>query len=590
MTRKAIFFLLAILIFAMPTRVYAGKSYTARSWDVAIDIRPDGSLQIGETTIFRFSGGPFTSVSRSLETNFVDSITNIRAFIDGQELPPGIGPGQVEIRTGNPITIIWHFSALSNSTHTFNLQYTALGAIRRSDNHDLLVWNALPARHSYAIESSRVRVIYPPTTALAGEPSVLRGQASIQKSLNEVTFQAGNVKADQPLAVSLPFLQGSLISDPPDWQRRQLMAADTISQMMPFNLIAGFAILFLGVTGFVFWRIKANHGRRSLPSVVEQIDAPPDDLPPGMAGALVSREDQVSWANALGTLFDLSANGWLRIEELPGRRLFGHSFAILFTGDAGRLASRTDNLRPHERALLEMLFETRAGRREQVGLRELRRTVSRNFNVYSEAVRQELQINGLIAAERRANRSRMILVGLTLLFIGLIGGLLSLVFTNVAAAREAWDVFRWMLLWLSSSVALFLVGMVGLMIGSAFSPLTSRGEQAGDRWRAFKRYLRAVIRGRAPLQGSPSELFEAYLPYVASFGLAESWANYFRKKGLVQPPVWFHPLAATRAGKEMSAFVTIVASASSIGTTAGGDARRAGSAGGAEDTGANGAG
>ncbi len=335
--------------------------------------------------------------------------------------------------------------------------------------------------------------------------------------------------------------------------------------------------------GFVYWRIQANHGRRSLPSLVEPTFSPPDDLPPGLAGALVSRDDPVGWSNALGALFALSEQGWVQIVELPGRRLLGRSFAILFSGDADRLASRTDNLRSHERALLEMLFETRTGRRSQVSMSELRSTITRNFKVYSEAVRQELQINGFIGADRRKSRSQMILVGVVTLFIGLIGAFLSLMFINVAEAREAWVAFRWMMLWFSSSVALFLVGLVGVMVGSAFSPLTSRGEQAGDHWRAFKRYLRAVIRGREP---ATPELFDAYLPFAASFGLAESWANFFRKQGLAEPPAWFRPLASTPSGREMAAFVTIIAASSSIGTTAGGGA----GAGGAGGAGASGAG
>ncbi len=584
MTRKILFVLLTFLILALPTSVYAAKSYTARSYNVDIAVQYGGTIRVDETAVFRFSGGPFTFVFRSLETNYIDAIDNIHAYIDGQELPQGVGPGHVEIERGNPVRITWRFPELSESTHTFRLTYDAHGVIRRVGDTDLLEWNAIPTEHDYPIESSRVRVSYPSSVSLAAEPSVLRGEASIQSAPNMVLFDANGIDANQPLTISMPFPQDSLIAYPPDWQRRELLTTATVNQMMPYNLVAGFAILFLGVTGFVFWRAQANHGRRSIPSVDGPIASPPSDLPPGMAGALVSRDDQVSWANALGTLFDLSSRGWLRIEELPGRRLFGHSFTIQFSGDADRLASRTDDLHPHERALLEMLFETRQGRREFVSLPELRKVVSRNFKVYSESLKQELEINGLTGHERRRDRSRIILLGLALLFIGLIGGLLSLVFTNVAAAREAWTAFRWMLLWFSSSAALFLVGLVGLMIGTAFSPLTSRGEREGDKWRSFKRYLRTVVRGRVP--SVSASLFDAYLPYAASFGMAESWANIFRGKGLAEPPVWFRPLANTPTGREMAAFVTVIAASSSIGTTAGGAGAGAAGAGGAGASGA----
>ncbi len=580
MTRKIVFILLAILILALPTNVHAAKSYTARSYNVDLEVQRGGVMHVSETIVFRFSGGPFTYVFRTIETNFVDGIDNIHAYIDGQELAPGTDPGRVEIVRENPVRITWHFSELSDSTHTFRLTYTVRGAVRREGGTDLLEWNALPTEYDYPIESARVRVSYPPDVPLAADPSVLRGAASIQKASNMFIFQANGIDPNQPLTVALTFPRGSLIAYPPDWQRRSLLTANTVNQMMPFNLIAGFSILFLGVTGFVFWRLQANRGRRTLPAVDGPIDAPPDDLPPAMAGALVSRDDQVTWVNALGTLFDLSARGWVQIEELPGRRFLGHSFVVQFAGDADSLASRTDNLRPHERALLEMLFETRQGRREVVSLPDLRKIVSRDFNIYSESLKQELEINGLTGPNRRRNRSRMILVGLVLVFLGVIGGLLSLVFTNAASAREAWIAFRWMLLWFSSSVAMFLVGLVGLMIGTAFSPLTSRGEREGDRWRSFKRYLRLVTRGREPLAGSGPDQFYAYLPYAASFGMPEAWANFFRKKGLAEPPAWFRPLAGMPAGREMAAFVTVIAASSSIGTTTGGGAGAAGAGGG----------
>ncbi len=573
MARKLVFTLLFIYILVLPTRVSADNGYTARSYNVNIDIQPGGALQVSETAIFRMTGGPLTAISRTIETNYSDSVTDIHAYLDGQELPRGADPGHVQIETGNPLRITWHFLGLSDSTHTFALQYTVLGAVRIDHGHDLLLWNALPPSHDYPIESSRVQVSYPPSAALAGQPSVALGSADIRSGPNEVTFQATNIAANQPLRISLPFQKGSLISTPPDWQRRELLTTDITNQIMPYIVVAGFAILFLGVLGFVYWRKQANLGRHSRPSVDKREPVPPDDLPPGMASALVSRDDQVSWTSALGTLFDLAAQGWVQIEELQGRRLFVHSFAIHFTGDANRLASRTDNLHPHERALLRMLFETREGRREQLSLPELRRTVSRNFLVYSEAVKQELLMNGLVSPERRANRSRMILVGVVLLFLGLFGGLLSLVFSNVAATRDALTAYRWLLMWFSSSVALFFVGIIGVMIGSVFSPLTILGEQAGEHWRAFKRYLRAVARGREPLGENAPELFDAYLPYAASFGLGESWANFFRKKKLAPPPAWFRPLAGTSNGKKMAAFVTTIAAAGSIGTTTGGGAR-----------------
>ncbi len=234
MMRKFIVFLLIIFIFALPTSAYAAKSYTARSYNVDIYVQPGGSLQVSETAIFRFSGGPFTYVFRTIQRDYVDGITNIHAFMDGQELPLGTAPGQVEIQEDNPIRITWHFIALSDTTHTFVLQYTALNAIGRSGAFDQLDWNALPTDHDYPIKSSRVRVAYPPAVSLTGQPAVTRGEASIARAPNEVIYRAENIKPNDPLTISLHFPENSLITTLPTWQRRQVLTDDTINQMMPF--------------------------------------------------------------------------------------------------------------------------------------------------------------------------------------------------------------------------------------------------------------------------------------------------------------------------------------------------------------------
>jgi hypothetical protein len=88
--------------------------------------------------------------------------------------------------------------------------------------------------------------------------------------------------------------------------------------------------------------------------------------------------------------------------------------------------------------------------------------------------------------------------------------------------------------------------------------------------------------------GALSEsVFESYLPFAASYGLAESWAKAFVKQSGVELPDWFHPLAATRAADGgVGAFVAMSTAAQAAGSNGGGAAGAGGAAGG----GASGAG
>ena len=94
--------------------------------------------------------------------------------------------------------------------------------------------------------------------------------------------------------------------------------------------------------------------------------------------------------------------------------------------------------------------------------------------------------------------------------------------------------------------------------------------------------MRDATKGREPVWGL--EMFERYLPYAASFGLAVAWVKAFQKQGGLEIPAWFHSLAATPQ-QSMASFVAMTSAAHSYG---GGGA--AGAGGGAAGGGGCGAG
>ena len=132
--------------------------------------------------------------------------------------------------------------------------------------------------------------------------------------------------------------------------------------------------------------------------------------------------------------------------------------------------------------------------------------------------------------------------------------------------------------------ALFLLSLAAFILSAAYSPLSDRGADEAARWRAFFRYLKNIARGHEPALSDV--VFESYLPFAASYGLAESWAEAFVKQSGVALPDWFHPLANTRtADGGVGAFVAMTAAAQTAGSSSHG-----GGAGGAAGGGASGAG
>jgi uncharacterized membrane protein len=64
------------------------------------------------------------------------------------------------------------------------------------------------------------------------------------------------------------------------------------------------------------------------------------------------------------------------------------------------------------------------------------------------------------------------------------------------------------------------------------------------------------------------DVFEAYLMYATTFGLAGKWVKYFQKKGIAVVPPWFHSLATTNVDA-VSHFVTMIAVSHAVGGSGG---------------------
>ncbi len=125
--------------------------------------------------------------------------------------------------------------------------------------------------------------------------------------------------------------------------------------------------------------------------------------------------------------------------------------------------------------------------------------------------------------------------------------------------------------------SLFLLSLVAFVAGAVFSPLSERGAELRAQWQGFSATLRNITRGREPAYDPHT--FERYLPYAASFGMAESWAKALSKQASAEIPVWFVALAGAKDGG-MGAFVAMAAVSHSTGSSGAGGAAGAGGGGG----------
>jgi hypothetical protein len=430
MNRKFALTLIAVFLLASfaASPALAAKNYFAERYDVTIVVQPGGSLVITETIVFHFEGGPFTYVFRDLAYANLDEIDRLQASMDGQVLPQGNQPGQVEIEAGRPLKVTWHFPPASDSTHEFTLVYRVQGAFRQSAGADTLIWRAIPEDHAYTIDRATIRVEYPTGFMPLSDPVLDGVTAGFEVSAKGVVFTTQAIKVDQPVDVTIQFPPGSLISQPPAWQARQQERELQVKEGMPYGFGAAALTAVLGLAGVLLLGLGFRRDVVAETYAPGHFSSPPKEIPPALPARLVG-----SGTFFLGTLFDLARRGVLSIEE--GAKKWGsRSFEIV------RLPT-TENFTPHEHVFLQALFQK--ARPERVALAKIASLASHGR--FTQAIDQELIAAGWRDVRRSAQRTRFLVSSVLGMVLGLAVFLAGLLFAasslNAGVGGASWGRF-----------------------------------------------------------------------------------------------------------------------------------------------------
>lgn len=538
------------------------KSYHAERFDVDVVIQPDRSLMVEETVTFRFVGGPFSYVFREIPTERTDGIVDITAGADGVAWPHGDGPGEVEIKGGDPVEVIWHLSPTADTTQTFTLAYRALGVVARTDEADVLEWQALPDEYDYAIDDSRVRFAFPPGGTLAGEPEFMAGTATVSATANGATFDMQSLSPGDPLVARLSFVPGAFTGAPPVWLTQQ----EAQNSFAWIWFVVGAVILIGGLA--VFYRATSRYAR-TLPKAHSYVYKPPIDLSPALAGYLANQT--IGWNQGLATLFDLAGRGFVEIEQISEKTTFRAPECAV------TLLNRPDAPRPHEQALVDLLFTDKHGNEQEVvTMAEMGRLItSSRWKAYTDTLKEEADGEGFLNPAAKRQQKRVVAWSVVILLIAFVLFVLAFLFESMFGF--------WPLVTVG---AVLVLGFLGMIFGAAISPLSEKGYQYASSFEPFRKLLNDVAKGKAELPDLA--YYEAYLPYATAYGIAEPWVKGQAKAGYDIIPGYFR--AAESGAMHMASYVAVISAASHSGGAAGAAAGAAGAAGAAAGGGASGAG
>jgi hypothetical protein len=458
----------------------------ADRFDVALTLLPDGSVDVRETVVFRFTEKTFTRVEREIPIRRFDDVIDVRASLDGQPLSDE-GSERVRIRRGrNTLRVTWNFADTIDKTRTFTLEYRAMGVLAVANGRATMDWTVLPSRHRYVIDQARVewRV---PSTVVRLEPTAIDDPRWVTEALPDGwAATRASVGLDETVRLTDAFELSSMAVTVPEWQTNSFRAR----QMAPAFVVSAVTLLFsaLGVIGMTWFRYHVPKA----PPVVEPARA--DTWPPAIGTSLVRGAVPVGMPQVQATLLDLARRGAIQIAESRDQE---KRFDVVMP------RPQSHPTRAHERAVLDTLWlHMKDGRMD---LRTAWKQLMRSLPAFRRSLLAEMQEAGLVDPERRWAVRAMVIAGIVVSILGIAGVVLfRVLFGHLGDVPQV----------VPGSVV--LSGFAFLVASQCLSVLSPAGVAAAAEWRARRRWIKESAKGAM----SASDIAR-WFPAAAGFGLAQ---------------------------------------------------------------------
>lgn len=460
----------------------------AERFDVSLRLLQDGSVDVRETVVFRFTEKTFTEVDRVLSMDRRDAIIDVRAFMDGRPLQEGRQDGQVRIRPGRrSLKVTFQFPETIDQRRTFTLEYRAMNVMSLGNGRAEFAWTVLPSAHRYRIDEARVEWRVPPE-AIRVEPTTLDDPQWTTGALSDGWVATRrDVGVNETVRLSDAFQAATTGAVVPAWQT----AADRARQMAPSFIIGAATLLVMaaGVVGMTRFRYPPP---RVDTSVI--LPASQDAMAPALGTALATGTVSVSMLQVLATLLDLTRRGVIEIREVKEGKKPKYIVAM----------SAPRALAPHEQVLTDALWlQMKQG---AIDLMAARGHLMRALPGFRRAVVGELREAGFIDAERTSAAKGLRMSGIVVTVFGIAGMVIfGMVFGHLGDLP------------LLVPGAVVLSGILFLIAGAVMAILSPSGASTAAAWRARKRVLKEAVR-------TPGDL-EPWWAIAAGFGLAGAMAK-----------------------------------------------------------------
>jgi hypothetical protein len=529
-----------LLLVTGPVRASSPVEYTR--FDVALDLREDGSLHVTETLVLAFYAGPYESWQREVPVTRMDGLRNVavreqtfgdRPYANRGQDAASLTPGTYTWQpVDGAVAIQWRFDPVTSAQRIFVVDYDVVGALRvypaATPPTQQIWWTAVDAALSAAtpVKASEVTIRLPRVVELATVSVGHDGEddpADHSSDGRVFTWQTGRIAAGDTFEIRLAFPPVAAGAVQPAWQAAD--DAREAGEVARRDRRALLDVLFLGVgllllTGggvglFGLWYARGRDPHTGLAADI--LTQPPDDLPPGAAGALL--DERADHCDVVATLVDLGRRGVVAIAEVVvPSGAFGtprRDFDLTLTQPEAPVAS-------FEAELLRALFGPDLTRPWQPKLSEVHQRFARAQPRIKDHLYAELVDRRYFARSPEATRTRWRNNGLAGLAASMVVGLgIGVGFGGLA----------WFPAIVAPGLPLAILG-----VSRSMPRKSNEGAEAVARWRAFRRYLASIERYDRIAEAG--QIFDRYLPYAVAFGLDRSWVAAFASAGTTTPS-WY---------------------------------------------------